>query len=193
MHILQKLAVSFFFVISMSISQAAEISGIKVDETLNLSGSPLVLNGAGVRYKAFFKVYVAALYLGKKTNSPEEVLAQPDPKRLHITMLRGIDANELGRLFSKGMEDNMPKSEFAKVIPSIVRMGQMFSEYKNLKAGDAFSVDWIPNVGTVITIKGKPYGEPFKEPEFFNALLRIWLGHNPADWKLKESLLGKPT
>jgi len=35
-------------------------------------------------------------------------------------------------------------------------------------------------------------GEPFKEPEFFNALLRIWLGPVPADWKLKESLLGKP-
>jgi hypothetical protein len=36
-----------------------------------------------------------------------------------------------------------------------------------------------------------PQGEPFKEPEFYDALLRIWLGPNPADWKLKDSLLGK--
>ena len=34
-------------------------------------------------------------------------------------------------------------------------------------------------------------GEPFKEPEFFNALLGIWLGNAPADWKLKDALLGK--
>ena len=34
-------------------------------------------------------------------------------------------------------------------------------------------------------------GEPFREPEFFQALLRIWLGPVPADWKLKDSLLGR--
>ncbi len=53
-------------------------------------------------------------------------------------------------------------------------------------------IDWVPGTGTVITVKGVPQGEPFKEPEFFNALLRIWLGPNPADWKLKDALLGQP-
>lgn len=172
-------------------SMAAELSGVKVEETMNLKGSPLVLNGAGIRYKAVFKVYVASLYLGKKASTPEEVLAQSGAKHLSVTMLRNIDANELGKLFSRGMEDNMPKAEFAKVIPSVLRMSQMFSDYKNLKTGDTFTIDWLPGVGTVISIKGKPYGEPFKEPEFFNALLRIWLGPNPPDWKLKEALLGK--
>lgn len=180
-----------FLTLFLITAHAAEHAGVKVDENYSLAGSQLTLNGSGVRYKAVFKVYVAALYLGKKTTSPEEVLSQPGPKRLSITMVRNIDANELGKLFSKGMEDNMSKAEFAKLIPSIVRMGQMFSEYKNLKTGDTFSIDWVHSIGTVITIKGKPYGEPFKEPEFFNALLRIWLGPNPADWKLKEALLGK--
>ena len=44
--------------------------------------------------------------------------------------------------------------------------------------------------GDYLTIKGRSQGEPFKEPEFYNAMLRIWLGSNPADWKLKEALLG---
>jgi hypothetical protein len=43
----------------------------------------------------------------------------------------------------------------------------------------------------VLTIKGKVEGEPFLEPEFFNALMRIWLGNKPADWQLKDALLGK--
>ena len=109
-----------------------------------------------------------------------------------VTMLRDIDAGELGKLFYRGVEDNMPKSEFSRLIPGLLRMSQMFSDYKNLKTGDAFTIDWLPGTGTIISVKGKPYGEPFKEPEFFNALLRIWLGPTPADWKLKEALLGKP-
>ena len=52
-------------------------------------------------------------------------------------------------------------------------------------------IDWIPGTGTVLTVKGQVQGEPFKEPEFFNALLGIWLGPQPADWKLKDALLGK--
>jgi hypothetical protein len=41
----------------------------------------------------------------------------------------------------------------------------------------------------LISVKGKPQGAPFKEPEFFGALLSIWLGKSPADWQLKNALL----
>ena len=70
-------------------------------------------------------------------------------------------------------------------------MSQMFSDQKKLKAGDSFTIDWVPGTGTVITVSGVPQGEPIKEQAFFNALLRIWLGPSPADWKLKDALLGK--
>ena len=80
----------------------------------------------------------------------------------------------------------------SKLIPGLVRMGQVFADQKKLVVGDTFTTDWIPGTGTVITVKGKVQGDAFKEPEFFNALMRIWLGNNPADWKLKDALLGKP-
>ncbi len=191
MSAVKKLLTIILLLGSFGTAMAVELAGVKVEEAMSLKGNPLVLNGAGIRYKAIFKVYTASLYLGKKASTPDEVLAQPGAKHFGVTMLRNIDANELGKLFTRGMEDNMPKAEFAKVIPSVLRMSQMFSDYKNLKTGDSFTIDWLPGVGTVISIKGKPYGEPFKEPEFFNALLRIWLGPNPADWQLKDALLGK--
>ena len=175
----------------LGLAHAVDVSGVKVDDTMDLRGNKLVLNGAGVRYKAVFKVYVASLYLGKKVSTPEEALAQPGAKHVGVTMLRDIDAAELGKLFTRGVEDNMPKAEFSRVVPGLIRMSQIFSDYKNLKTGDVFTIDWLPGTGTIISIKGKPYGEPFKEPEFFNALLRIWLGPNPADWKLKDAMLGK--
>ena len=45
-------------------------------------------------------------------------------------------------------------------------------------------------MGSVITVKGVVQGEPFKEPEFFRALMMIWLGPVPADNLLKDALLG---
>lgn len=168
-----------------------DVAGIKVEDTIDLQGTKLQLNGAGVRYKAVFKVYVAALYVGKKVATPEEFYAATGPKRMSITMLREIESNELGKAFTKGFEENAPKGEMAKLIPGLIRMGQVFADQKKLVAGDTFTNDWIPGTGLVITIKGKTQGEPFKEQEFFNALMRIWLGPNPADWKLKDALMGK--
>ena len=170
-----------------------DVAGVKLDDTIELRGAKLALNGAGVRYKAVFKVYTAGLYLNKKAGTPEEVMAATGPKRLSITMLREIDSAELGKLFTRGVEDNSPKGEMSRLIPGLIRMGQIFSDQKKLLPGEVFTIEWLPGVGTVITVKGKVQGEPFKEPEFFNALMRIWLGPNPADWKLKDALLGKAT
>ena len=168
------------------------LSGARFDESTDVRGSKAQLNGAGIRYKAVFKVYAAALYLTKKAGTTEEVLAAPGAKRITITMLRDIDSSELGKLFSRGIEDNMDKASFSKLIPGVMRMSQIFSDNKKLNAGENFSLDWIPGTGTVVMLRGVQQGEPFKEPEFYNAMLRIWLGPNPADWKLKDALLGKP-
>ena len=174
------------------VAQPVTVADVKYEPAITVAGSPLELNGAGVRYKAVFKVYTAGLYLEKPARSTTEVTALKGPKRLTITMLREIDSTELGKLFSRGMEDNMDRTAFSRLIPGVMRMSQIFSDHKKLQAGDQFMIDWIPGTGTVITVKGKPQGEPFKEPAFFDALMGIWLGPAPADWKLKEALLGKP-
>ena len=174
-----------------STAASVDLAGVKFEDTIDQRGSKLVLNGAGVRYKAVFKVYSAGLYLPKKTTSPEEALSMAGNKRISITMLRDIDSNELGKLFTRGVEDNASKSEMSKLIPGLIRMGQVFSDQKKLVAGDSFTFEWVPGTGGVLTVKGKAQGEPFKEAEFFIALLRIWLGPVPADYKLKEALMGK--
>ncbi|RZJ09220.1 MAG: hypothetical protein EOO54_22265, partial [Haliea sp.] len=167
-----------------------DISGIRVADPIEVRGTSLQLNGAGIRYKAVFKVYVAALYLGKKAATPEEVMAAPGPRRMSITLVREIESNELGKSFTKAFEENTPKNQMVTLIPALVRMGQIFAAQKKLLPGENFTIDWIPGTGTIITVKGQPQGEPFKEVEFFNALMRIWLGPQPADHKLKGVLMG---
>lgn len=174
-------------------AQAATVTlaDVKYADSVKVQDTALLLNGAGIRYKAVFKVYTAGLYLEQKAGTPQDVFALPGNKRLSITMLREIDSGELGKLFSRGMEDNMDRASFSKLIPGVLRMSQIFSDHKKLEAGDTFTIDWVPGKGTIITVKGVVQGEPFKEPAFFNALLGIWLGNKPADWKLKDALLGK--
>jgi Chalcone isomerase-like len=187
---MKKLLAVALMALALTAHAQTDVAGVKFDETLDLRGNKLQLNGAGVRYKAVFKVYAAGLYLGKHASTSAEAFAAPGAKRVSITMLREIDSNELGKLFTRAVEENMPKGDFVKVVPSLIRMSQVFSDYKNLKAGESFTIDWVPGTGTILSVKGKPQGEPFTEPAFFNALLSIWLGPQPADWKLKDALLG---
>lgn len=167
-----------------------DLHGVVLDDTADVHGTRLQLNGAGTRYKGPFKVYVAGLYLPQKSATLTEVTTQPGPKRLSITMVRDIDATELGKLLTRGMEDNMGKNNMSKLIPGLMRMSQIFSDQKKMAAGDSFMIEWFPGTGSVITVRGKTQGDAFKEPEFFNALMSIWLGPVPADFKLKDALLG---
>jgi len=171
-------------------AQAVEVANVKYEPGIDLAGQKLQLNGAGVRYKFVVKVYTAGLYLTTKAGTPQEVLAAPGPKRMHIHMLRDIDGNELGRLFTKGMEDNAPREEFVKSINGVLKLSEIFASRKQLNNGDSFYVDYVPGLGSTVLVNGKPVGETIKEPEFFTALLRIWLGDKPADAGLKEALLG---
>jgi hypothetical protein len=177
---------------SWPLAQAqVELAGVKYAPTAPLAGSTLQLNGAGIRYKFVIKVYTAGLYLTAKATTPEAVLAAPGPKRMHVVMLRDIDANELGRLFTRGMQDNMPREEFSKIIPGTLALADIFASRKKLLSGDVFFVDYVPGTGTHVVVNGKTLGEPIKEPEFYSALLRIWLGASPADSQLKDALLGR--
>ncbi len=183
-------AASMVLLSKLAVAQPVDVSGVKYEPALQLGGSSLQLNGAGVRYKAVFKVYAAGLYLNAKAPTPEAVLANTGPRRMHIVMLRDIDANELGRLFFKGIEQNTSREEFVKTIPGTIRMGEIFSAKKRLASGESFSIDWVQGAGTMILVNGKQVGDAIKEPEFYNALMKIWLGKAPADANLKDALLG---
>ena len=192
MHLIKKLALlALISLLALpTLAGPLDLHGVKVEDSMTVNNIKLPLNGAGTRFKAgIFKVYVAALYAGTPAGNADELVNQAGPKRLSITMLRDIDAAELGKLLTRGMEDNTSKSEMSKLIPGLLRMSQIFSTQKKMLAGDLFLIDWMPGTGSVITVKGHVQGEPFKEAEFFKALMSIWLGPVPADLKLKEALL----
>ena len=192
MQISRHLATGFLALIIGTAATAATIDvvGVKVEDSVTVAGTKLQLNGAGVRYKGPFKVYVAELYTTKKVKSWEELMAAPGPKRMTLVMTRNIDAGPFGKLLTRGIEDNNPKAEVSKLVPGLLKMSELFSIHKNFVPGDVIIMDWVTGTGLTITVKGKVQTEVFTEPEFFKALMGIWLGPEPAYWKLKENLLG---
>jgi hypothetical protein len=77
--------------------RAAEIEGVRVPDQVRLDdgAAALVLNGAGVRTRLIFKVYVGALYLQQKRVSADAVLADAGARRVALHMLRDLTAEQL--------------------------------------------------------------------------------------------------
>lgn len=172
-------------------AQAFEVGGVKLDETVLIANKELKLNGAGLRYKAIFKVYAVGLYLPEKKSGVAEILAMPGPRRVAIVMLRDVSSEDFGQGFMTGLNNNSDKAEKTRILNQTMQFGQMFALLPGLKKGDVLALDWIPGVGTQCQLNGKRIGEVMPELAFYNAVLKIWIGEKPVDHSLKPKLLGE--
>ncbi len=173
-----------------SAALAAEVGGIKFDDTAKVGGKDLKLNGLGLRTKFIVKVYAAGLYLPEKKSTLPEVLKAEGPRRVTLVMMRDISSEDFGQAFMTGLNSNIDQAEKAKIVSQITKYGEMFASLSGLKKGDVLHIDWIPGTGTVCELNGKKLGETVPDLAFYNAILRIWIGDKPADSGLKPALLG---
>jgi Chalcone isomerase-like len=176
-----------------SFSNAAlDVAGVKVEEKLRVGGADVVLNGSGVRYAAagFVRVYVASLYMPQKRATAPEIAALKGAKRIHLNLLREINANDFSKGLMGGMRANLTQTDQQKYFDSLLKLGNIFGQIPVLKKGETITVDQIPGSGTIILVNGKRVGEAFPDESFWNALLQIWIGPKPIDEGLKPVLLG---
>ena len=181
-------------VIACAFSQAAgaaEISGIKFDDTVKVGGKDLKLNGVGTRTKAIFKVYAAGLYLPEKSGKVADILAMQGPRRVTLVMMRDLSSEEFGNAFMAGLNANSDSAQKTKILNQTMQFGEMFASIPGLKKGDVLHLDWVPGTGTSNELNGKKIGEVIPDLAFYNAILRIWLGDKPVDSTLKPELLGE--
>lgn len=174
---------------SSAMADTVTVSGVKLDDSVQVGSQSLRLNGAGVRYKVFFKVYVAALYLPEEKNTTADVLAMPGAKRVTLVMMRDLSNDDLGQRFMDGLRANLDIDERSKLIKPMISFGKMFSLVPVLKKGDILTFDWVPGTGVVCQFNGQKMGETINDLSFYNAVLRIWIGKEPADEALKQKML----
>ena len=166
-----------------------EIAGVHYEPKVKVEGQQLQLNGSGLSYKALVKVYTVGLYTSHKSSKADEVLAMDGPKQLKFVMLVPMRIDDLGKLIARGIEANSPRDEFMKLIPSTVDMGRTFSKLRRMVPGDNVVIEWVPRRGTVFYVNGQPAGLPIGQQDFFNAVMKVWIGKNPTTQDLKDALL----
>jgi len=170
---------------------AAEVAGVKLEDKERVANSELVLNGAGLRKRAFFQVYAAGLYLSEKKTVAMEAIAAAGPKRVAIHMLRDVDADQFSGALADGINSNHGDAEAKALEPRVKQLVAIMVEMKEAKKGMRITLDWLPAAGTQVTIEGKPAGAAIPGEDFFRALLKIWLGDRPIQDDLKKALLGE--
>jgi hypothetical protein len=192
MHWMKTLAAGAFLAVTMALPAAAavDVSGYKFDDINKVAGKDLKLNGAGMRTKFVIKVYAAGLYLPEKSKAVADILKQEGPRRVTLQMARDVSSEDFGKAFMDGLNDNVDRAEKQKIMAQIGKFGEMFAGVEGLKKGDVLHIDWIPGSGTVCELNGKKLIENVPDINFYNALLRIWLGDKPVDRSLKPALLG---
>jgi len=171
---------------------AAEVAGVKIPETVQAAnGNPLVLNGAGLRQRVFFKVYAMGLYFPRKTSVAADAIATGGAKRVAIHMLRDVDAATFSGALADGIRANHSEADVKALDARLSELTAIMAEMKEAKTGMRIELDWMPETGTVVRINGAAHGKPIAGEDFYRALLRIWLGENPVQSDLKNALLGQ--
>ncbi len=168
-------------------AHAAEVGGVKLEERVSVGGKELVLNGAGIRSRAIFKVYVGALYLPAKAGDLAATLAQ-SPRRVQMTLLRNVGADDLVGALVDGMSANHSPAEMAALKPQTDQLVALMKSIGEAKTGDVVTLDLVDGE-TRVGHNGKPIGA-VAGAGFADALIRIWLGDKPVQADLKKAMLG---
>jgi Chalcone isomerase-like len=171
-------------------AQPAEIEGVKLEPTAQVGGTTLQLNGAGIRTRAIFKVYVAGLYAPQKSTDAAALLAQKGPRRISITMLRNVDADSFAGALTDGLRNNHSEAQLAAIKPQIDALTANLKAAGEAKKGDVIHLDFVPGTGTRVVVNGQPRGSVIPGDDFFTSVLRIWIGDKPADADLKKGMVG---
>jgi hypothetical protein len=168
-----------------------ELEGIALPDRVRLEprGAELVLNGAGVRHEAIFKVYVSALYLPARNRDGGAILNKDEPRRLALHFLRDVKAAQFEQATRDALRETLTDEERSPLESRLDRLNEFLATMPDVRQGTEISIDYAPRTGTIIRVNGKEQ-ERIAGADFNRALMRIWLGERPRDPKLKNAMLG---
>ena len=179
------LAACLVSMLSATLLLALDVAGVKMPDTVTVEGKTLNLNGAGVRKKMLFKVYVAGLYVERASKDGSAILASPEAKSMRLHMLRDVK----GKQISDSIMDGFQKNSQEQIARLKDRLDKLTAMFPDVSEGDEIGLTWIPDKGTVVSVRGTERGT-IEGRDFADALFAVWIGPNPVQDDLKKALLG---
>ncbi len=151
------------------------------------NNNPVSLFGIGIHQEKRFDIYVGALYAPASTS---DVSGLTDPyiaKRMSLKFLSKYSNRKMSRMWKQRIAMNNGKDKWRPLTKEIVQFASIFK--RAMQAGDEINIDYIPTIGTKVTLNGTAF-ITIENPEFFDLLLNIWLGSVPPTERFKIGISG---
>jgi hypothetical protein len=172
--------------IALSVAHAADRDGVSMPDMRVVNGTQMHLNGIGLRTFSVLgiRIYVAGLYLERRSDNPDAILHSPETKLLDIRFLRDVDAEDARKAWEESFEQNCkapchldPHDEqrFLAAVPSV-------------RKGDDSTLLFTPS-GVHVTFNSRLMGD-IADPHFAELMLATFIGSVPPTPRLKRELLG---
>lgn len=167
---------------------AINIAEVDVKENFIAADKKMVLNGAGIRKKLFFKLYVGSLYLPEKTRDAVAIVEGRENMTIELNIIsKLITSAKLKEALEEGFATVEP--EKMELIKDRVKIFTGIFEGGKVKNGDIFTFNYIS--GNVETYKNGEHILTTEGQDFKEALFGIWLGERAIDKGLKAEMLGR--
>ncbi|SEM80669.1 Chalcone isomerase-like [Stigmatella aurantiaca] len=161
--------------LAAGLSEAKEVGGVKMPDTLQLQGRQLELAHMALKEKLFFNVYVWGLYMEQVPRVESEAIAANSVKQLHFRFLRKVRRDQLLDAFRQGLSSNAA----LRSGPLQQNLETLLASLKDVSKGDNLVITYVPDTGLQVSgeasggvvIPGKPFAD---------ALFSAWLHRHPV-------------
>lgn len=154
---------------------------------LGATAEPL-LNGLALEQEFNKDRYIAAVYSDRLADNSATLLSNDSSRRLEVRVIADrLPARRFRNQWMEGIAINNPGDTLSAQAEHMVAFANLFQGA--LLAGDQLTVEYAANTGaTVVALNSVELGS-IHEPEFFNTLLRAWIGPVPPSTEFRDGLL----
>lgn len=166
---------------------ANECGSVRMPDQINVAGQQLVLNGMGIREATVFNVdvYVAGLYLVRRSSDGNAIAASTEHKRLVLHFVRDVDRDDLTNAWTEGFRRNAGGNLGALQ----ARINRLNSWMPAATSGMELTFTYLPGAGVRVHVGSSARGI-IEGDDFARVFFSIWLGAHPPNTGLRRGLLG---
>lgn len=154
---------------------------------LPASAAPL-LNGVSVYSELGSEKFIAGLYSSSLSKSSKNILEEAGEKTIEVRVVdERLSSRRFKRMWIEGIAINSSTTELENHAQNMADFSNLLKV--KLKRGDIFKVEKLPE-NVRISVNEIALGE-IENTEFFDLLLRTWIGFVPLSSEFRDGLLAE--
>ncbi len=192
-----RIAASLAALLACSAASAGEkkVYGFTISDAVELGGTTLRLNGAGVRegqppravqMPGAVVYYVAALYLAVPASDMAAIVSSDAPWVMHMHYAINLSQKQIMDAFRESLQRTNPKEKLVQLLP---KLDSIAPAVPDARVGQRLVLAYRPGMGTTVGMEGGAQ-VTVEGKDFADAMLGNWIGPKPIQGSLKKKLLG---